>query len=35
MFTGGNDGELKAWNIDNDALTEGMKETDSGEVGAL
>ncbi|KAG8894037.1 hypothetical protein FRB99_001555, partial [Tulasnella sp. 403] len=31
MFTGGNDGELKAWSLDGDALADGLKSTDSGE----
>ncbi|KAG6813504.1 hypothetical protein H0H92_010529 [Tricholoma furcatifolium] len=32
IFTGSNDGELKAWRIDQHALTNGLRETESGEV---
>ncbi len=32
IFTGSGEGELKAWKIDHDALLEGLKETESGEV---
>lgn len=32
VFTGSGEGELKAWRIDHEALAEGLKETESGEV---
>ncbi|KAI4526071.1 WD40-repeat-containing domain protein [Schizophyllum commune] len=32
FFTGSADGELKAWSIDRDALAEGLKETESGDI---
>lgn len=32
VFTGSNEGELKAWHIDYDALAKGLQETESGEV---
>ena len=32
IFTGGGEGELKAWRIDHEALSSGLKETDSGQV---
>jgi U3 small nucleolar RNA-associated protein 12 len=32
VLTGGGDGDLKAWKIDNEALSEGLKETGTGEV---
>lgn len=32
VFTGSSEGELKAWRIDQEALAEGLKETESGEV---
>ena len=32
IFTGTSDGELKAWSVDVDALSEGLKATESGEV---
>ena len=32
IFTGSNDGELKAWRIDSKAFSEGLKENESGEV---
>ena len=32
IFTGGGEGDLKAWRIDHNALAEGLKETESGEV---
>jgi U3 small nucleolar RNA-associated protein 12 len=35
IFTGGGEGELKAWRIDHEALAEGLKETASGEVNEL
>lgn len=35
IFTGSVDGELKAWSIASDALEEGVKTNESGEVRAL
>lgn len=35
ILTGGGEGELKAWKIDRDALSEGLRENDSGEVRAF
>ncbi|PBL02509.1 WD-repeat-containing protein [Armillaria gallica] len=35
IFTGSGEGELKAWKIDHDALLEGLKETESGEVSKM
>ncbi|KAL5487987.1 DIP2 [Sanghuangporus weigelae] len=35
IFTGGGEGELKAWRIDHQALAEGLKETESGEVSRM
>ena len=35
LLTGGGEGELKAWKIDHDALREGLKEDDSGEVSQI
>lgn len=32
LFTGSGEGEMKAWRIDHEALAEGLKETDTGEV---
>jgi len=32
IFTGSGEGELKAWSIDHGALSEGLKETEIGEV---
>ena len=32
VFTGSGEGELKAWRIDHEALADGLKETESGEV---
>jgi len=32
IFTGGAEGELKAWRIDQEAMAEGLKETENGEV---
>ena len=32
IFTGGGEGELKAWRIDHNALAEGIRESESGEV---
>lgn len=32
IFTGSGEGELKAWKIDREALKDGLKETESGEV---
>ncbi|KAG8845693.1 hypothetical protein FRB96_002287 [Tulasnella sp. 330] len=35
MLTGTNDAELKAWSIDMDALVDGLRETDSGELSKV
>ncbi|KDR83852.1 hypothetical protein GALMADRAFT_55599 [Galerina marginata CBS 339.88] len=35
VFTGSGDGELKAWKIDREALKEGLKETETGEVAKM
>ncbi|KAH9843888.1 WD-repeat-containing protein [Rhodofomes roseus] len=35
VFTGSGEGELKAWKIDHDALAEGLRETENGEVAKL
>ena len=32
LLTGSNEGELKAWKIDPDALVVGIKELEDGEV---
>ena len=32
IFTGSSEGEMKVWRIDSEALSEGLKENDSGEV---
>ncbi|KAG8932945.1 hypothetical protein FRC02_000296 [Tulasnella sp. 418] len=32
IFTGSGEGELKAWSIDTEALSEGMKEAENGEL---
>lgn len=32
VFTGSGEGELKAWKIDHEALAQGLRETDTGEV---
>jgi U3 small nucleolar RNA-associated protein 12 len=32
IFTGSSEGEMKAWRIDSEALSEGLKENESGEV---
>ena len=32
VFTGSGEGELKAWKIDHEALTAGLRETENGEV---
>ncbi|EMD40648.1 hypothetical protein CERSUDRAFT_130746 [Gelatoporia subvermispora B] len=32
VFTGSGEGELKAWRLDHEALAEGLRETESGEV---
>ena len=32
VFTGSGEGELKAWRINHEALADGLKETESGEV---
>src|SRR5258706_2788868 len=35
IFTGGGDGELKAWRLDHDALGTGIRESEAGEVSPL
>ncbi|KAF8165445.1 WD-repeat-containing protein [Crassisporium funariophilum] len=35
VFTGSGEGELKAWRIDREAIAEGLKETESGEVAKM
>ncbi|TFK76009.1 WD-repeat-containing protein [Pluteus cervinus] len=35
IFTGSGEGELKAWKLDRDALSEGLKKTESGEVAKI
>ncbi|PPQ64699.1 hypothetical protein CVT24_008326 [Panaeolus cyanescens] len=35
IFTGSGEGELKAWKIDREALKDGLKETESGEVAKM
>ncbi|TFY59804.1 hypothetical protein EVJ58_g5546 [Rhodofomes roseus] len=35
VFTGSGEGELKAWKIDHNALAEGLRETENGEVAKL
>lgn len=32
VFTGSSEGELKAWKLDADALADGLKESNKGEV---
>ncbi|KAK2466136.1 hypothetical protein APHAL10511_001778 [Amanita phalloides] len=32
IFTGSGEGELKAWNVDHEALSHGLKETETGEI---
>lgn len=32
LLTGSNEGELKAWKIESDALMDGIKESENGEV---
>jgi U3 small nucleolar RNA-associated protein 12 len=32
IFTGSSEGDLKTWKIDYDAIAEGLKTTESGEV---
>ena len=32
LLSGSNEGELKAWKIEPDALADGIKESESGEV---
>lgn len=32
IFTGSGEGELKAWKIDQEALSHGLRETETGEV---
>ncbi|KAF7983876.1 hypothetical protein HWV62_18218 [Athelia sp. TMB] len=35
LFTGSSEGEMKAWRIDHEALSEGLKETDTGELAKM
>lgn len=35
IFTGSSEGEMKVWRIDSEALSEGLKENESGEVTML
>ncbi|KAH7922440.1 WD40 repeat-like protein [Leucogyrophana mollusca] len=35
IFTGSSEGELKAWSVDHEALSQGLKETESGEVSKM
>ncbi|KAG5716554.1 hypothetical protein E4T56_gene16312 [Termitomyces sp. T112] len=35
VFTGSSEGEMKAWRIDNNALANGLQETESGEVSRI
>ena len=35
VFTGGSEGEMKAWRIDHESLAKGLQETESGEVRRL
>jgi WD40 repeat protein len=35
IFTGSNEGEMKVWRVDSEALSEGLKENESGEAGIL
>ena len=35
IFTGSSEGEVKVWRIDSEALSEGLKEDESGEVVLL
>ncbi|KAF8076282.1 WD-repeat-containing protein [Lyophyllum atratum] len=35
VFTGSGEGELKAWRIDHEALAEGLRETETGEVAKM
>ena len=32
IFTGSGEGDLKAWKVDRNVLTDGLKETENGEV---
>jgi U3 small nucleolar RNA-associated protein 12 len=32
VFTGSGEGEVKAWTIDHEALSKGLRQTQSGEV---
>jgi hypothetical protein len=32
IFTGSSEGEMKVWKMDTEALSEGLKEDESGEV---
>jgi len=35
IFTGGGEGELKAWAVDGDALVEGIREMEDGTVSFM
>ncbi|KAF6762715.1 WD-repeat-containing protein [Ephemerocybe angulata] len=35
IFTGSGEGEVKAWRIDRDAVKDGLKETESGEIAKM
>lgn len=35
IFTGSSEGEMKVWKIDAQALADGLKETETGEVSQL
>ena len=35
IFTGSSEGEMKVWKVDSEALSEGLKENESGEVAML
>ncbi|KAH9940581.1 WD-repeat-containing protein [Amylocystis lapponica] len=35
VFTGSGEGEMKAWKIDHEALAQGLRETEAGEVAKL
>ena len=35
LFTGGGEGELKAWRIDHEALAAGLKEAEGGQVSVV
>nr|GAT54036.1 predicted protein [Mycena chlorophos] len=35
VFTGSSEGELKAWSLDHEAFSEGLKETETGEIAKM